>query len=158
PAGRVTIGLLAGIAVVVWSERFRARNYVIFSYSLKAVGTGVLYLSLWAAFHVYSLIPGEIAFAAMLIVTAAIAAMALAQNAQILAAFALTGGFSTPVLLSTGQNKEFALFGYVALLDLGMLIMLIFRSWPRLLILGYVGTISLYVGWYSEFYTRTQLR
>ena len=25
PAGRVTIGLLAGIAVVVWSERFRAR-------------------------------------------------------------------------------------------------------------------------------------
>src|SRR5438270_9617676 len=27
PAGRVTIGLLAGIAVVVWSERFRTRGY-----------------------------------------------------------------------------------------------------------------------------------
>ena len=38
PAGRVSIGLLAGIAVVVWSERFRTRGYTVFSYSLKAVG------------------------------------------------------------------------------------------------------------------------
>src|SRR5438132_10343555 len=73
PAGQVTIGLLAGIAVVVWSERFRSRGYTIFSYSLKGVGIGVLYLSLWAAFHVYSLIPSGVAFFAMLIVTAATA-------------------------------------------------------------------------------------
>jgi uncharacterized membrane protein len=38
PTGRVTIGLLAGIAVMVWSESFRRRDYKIFSYSLKAVG------------------------------------------------------------------------------------------------------------------------
>ena len=55
----------------------------------------------------------------MLAVTAATAAMAWAQDAQILAAFALTGGFSTPLLLSTGQNREIALFTYVAILDLG---------------------------------------
>ena len=30
PAGRVAIGLLAGIAIVVWSENFRHRGYVIF--------------------------------------------------------------------------------------------------------------------------------
>jgi len=110
PAGRVTIGLLAGVAVVVWSERFRTRGYTVFSYSLKAVGVGVLYLSLWAAFHVYSLIPGGVAFIAMLIVTSATAIIAITQNAQILAVFALTGGFATPVLLSTGQNKELQLF------------------------------------------------
>src|SRR5580693_2812062 len=103
PAGRVTIGLLAGIAVVVWSERFRSRGYRAFSYSLKAVGIGTLYLSLWAAFQIYSLIPSSVAFVMMLVVTASAAAMALAQDAQILAAFALTGGFSTPLLLSTGQ-------------------------------------------------------
>src|SRR5205807_5921772 len=110
PAGRVTIGLIAGIAVIVWSERFRSRGYHAFSYSLKAVGTGALYLSLWSAFQVYSLIPSGVAFTMMLAVTAAIAAMALAQDAQILAAFALAGGFSTPLLLSTGQNREVALF------------------------------------------------
>ena len=46
PAGRVAIGLLAGIAIVVWSEGFRAKGLHAFSYSLKAVGIGMLYLSL----------------------------------------------------------------------------------------------------------------
>src|SRR6202011_4166540 len=80
PAGRVTIGLLAGIVVVVWSERFRAKGYEAFSYSLKAVGIGALYLSLWAAFQLYSLIPSSAAFVMMLVVTASTAAMALAQD------------------------------------------------------------------------------
>jgi len=158
PAGRVSIGLLAGIAVVVWSERFRSRGYTIFSYSLKAVGIGVLYLSLWAAFHVYSLIPSGVAFLAMLIVTAATATLAITQDAQVLAVFALTGGFSTPVLLSTGQNKELQLFSYVVLLDAATLALLAIKPWRRLLWLSYLGTLLLYVGWYYTFYDRTQLR
>ena len=157
PAGRVTIGLLAGIAVVVWSERFRAKGYQAFSYSLKAVGIGALYLSLWAAFQVYSLIPSGIAFVMMLAVTSATAAMAWAQDAQLLAAFALTGGFATPALLSTGQNREMALFSYVALLDLATLFLVIFKPWRRLLVMSYAGTLLLYLGWYSGFYTRNQL-
>ena len=158
PAGRVAIGLLAGIAVVVWSETFRRRGYRVFSYSLKAVGIGVLYLSLYAAFQVYSLVPGGVAFTMMFLVTAATAVMAWTQDAEILAAFALIGGFSTPLLLSTGQNREVALFAYVAILDLGALALLILKPWRRLLVLSYVGTLSLYVGWYSSFYDLTQLR
>jgi uncharacterized membrane protein len=157
PAGRVTIGLLAGIAVVVWSERFRSKGYKAFSYSLKAVGIGTLYLSLWAAFQVYSLIPSSSAFVMMLAVTAATAAMAWAQDAQLLAAFALTGGFSTPLLLSTGQNREVALFSYVALLDLATLFLVRFMPWRRLLVMSYAGTLLLYIGWYASFYTRSQL-
>jgi uncharacterized membrane protein len=157
PAGRVTIGLIAGVAVVAWSERFRAKGYSAFSYSLKAVGIGALYLSLWAAFQVYSLIPSGAAFVMMLVVTAATAAMAWSQDAQLLAAFALIGGFSTPVLLSTGQNRALALFGYVALLDLGTLFLIVFKPWRRLLVMSFAGTLLLYVGWYSTFYTRSQL-
>jgi uncharacterized membrane protein len=156
-AGRVTIGLLAGIVVVIWSERFRYRGYKFFSYSLKAVGIGVLYLSLWAAFQVYSLIPSGVAFAAMLAVTAATGFMALSQDAEILAAFAMAGGFSTPALLSTGQNRELALFSYVAILDIGCLALVVFRPWRRLLILSYLGTLLLYVGWYSSFYDHKQI-
>jgi uncharacterized membrane protein len=158
PAGRVAIGLLAGIAVVIWSENFRHRGYVIFSYSLKAVGIGVLYLSLYAAFQVYSLVPGGVAFIMMFAVTAATALMAWTQDAEILAAFALIGGFSTPVLLSTGQNREVALFAYVVVLDLGALALVILKPWRRLLILSYFGTLGLYIGWYSSFYDLTQLR
>jgi len=157
PAGRVAIGLVAGIAVVVWSERFRQHGYRVFSYSLKAVGIGVLYLSLWAAFHVYSLIPSGAAFVTMLAVTASTATLAITQDAEILAAFALTGGFTTPLLLSTGQNKELQLFTYVAGLDVAAAVMVAVKPWRRLLALAYIGTLVLYIGWYSEFYSRPQL-
>jgi len=157
PAGRVTIGILAGIAMVAWSERFRTRGYNAFSYSLKAVGLGALYLSLWAAFQVYNLIPSGVAFIMMFAVTAATSAMALAQEAQILAAFALAGGFSTPLLLSTGQNRELALFAYVTILDVATLVLVTFKPWRRLLVMSYAGTLILYVGWYATFYTRPQV-
>src|SRR6185312_4249198 len=62
PAGRVLIGIIAGAALIAWSERFRARGYSGFSYSLKAIGTGVLYLSLWAAYSLFHLLPAPVAF------------------------------------------------------------------------------------------------
>ena len=158
PTGRVVIGLLAGVAIVIWSESFRGRGYRVFSYSLKAVGIGILYLSLWAAFQVYSLVPSGVAFVMMLAVTAATAVMAWTQDAEILAAFALIGGFTTPLLLSTGQNREVALFSYVAILDVGALALVILKPWRRLLVLSYAGTLLLYIGWYGSFYDRSQLR
>ena len=157
PTGRVVIGLLAGIAIVIWSESFRSRGYRVFSYSLKAVGIGILYLSLWAAFQVYSLIPSAVAFVMMLAVTAATAVMAWTQDTEMLAAFALLGGFTTPLLLSTGQNREAALFSYVAVLDVGALALVILKPWRRLLVLSYLGTLLLYIGWYGSFYKPTEL-
>jgi uncharacterized membrane protein len=157
PAGRIAVGLIAGIAVVLWSERFRSHGYRIFSYSLKAVGIGVLYLSLWAAYQEYQLVSPGFAFFCMVIVTAATCAMAWSQDAEILAVFAIAGGFSTPALVSTGQNREIALFLYVVLLDLGILALVTFKPWRRLLLLGFLGTLLLYIAWYSEFYSRGQI-
>jgi uncharacterized membrane protein len=156
PGGRIAIGLLVGIGIVIWSENFRKRGYATFSYSLKAVGIGTLYLSLWAAFQIYRLIPAPAAFAAMATVTAATIALALSQDAELLAGFALVGGFSSPVLLSTGENHEAVLLAYVALLDLAMLIIAVYKPWRRLLWGSFAGTIILYLGWYSDYYSRDQ--
>ena len=156
PTGRVALGLFAGIGLVLWSERFRSKGYVAFSYSLKAVGIGTLYLSLWGAFQVYHLVPGWVAFAAMIVVTASTIILALTQDAEILAAFALIGGFSTPILLSTGQNHEIVLFSYVSLLDLAILAMVAVKPWRRLLVGSFIGTATLYIGWFSDYYTKDQ--
>lgn len=155
--GRIAIGLIAGVAVVLWSERFRSKGYRLFSFSLKAVGIGVLYLSLWAAFQIYHLMPSELVFACMLVVTCATCAMALTQDAEILAVYSIVGGFATPLLLSTGVNREVALFSYVTLLDLGILGLVIFKPWRRLLWFGYAGTLILYLAWYAEYYDRKQI-
>ena len=84
PLGRVLIGLLSGIGLVLWSERFRRKGYPKFSYSLKAIGSGILYLSLWAAFQMYHLIPPAVAFGGMILITAWNAFMSWAQDGELL--------------------------------------------------------------------------
>jgi hypothetical protein len=37
-------------------------------------------------------------------------------------------------------------------------VLVVFKPWQRLLVLSFVSTLSLYVGWYSRFYDNTQLR
>jgi uncharacterized membrane protein len=92
----------------------------------------------------------------MVIVTGSTAMLAIKQDAEILAAIALAGGFTTPLLLSTGQNHEVELFSYVALLCAASVALVAVKPWRRLLILSYVGMLGLYVGWYSEFYRRPE--
>src|SRR5262249_48932635 len=43
PISRVLIGILCGSGIIAWSERFRRQGYRAFSYSMKALGTGILY-------------------------------------------------------------------------------------------------------------------
>ena len=156
PAGRIVIGLVAGMAVVLWSEHVRRSGYAIFSYSLKAIGIGVLYLSLWASSQLYNLIPNALAFFAMAAVTASTVGLALWQDAEIIAAFAALGAFITPVALSTGVNNAAGLFSYLFILDVGALILIRYRPWPRVLLGSYVGTLILYSSWHSSFYTVDQ--
>ena len=156
PGGRVAIGLIAGIAVVVWSESFRRKGSAAFSYSLKAVGIGILYLSLWAASQYFHLVPASVAFVAMILVTASTITLALTQDAEILAVYAMIGGFSTPALVSTGENHEIILFSYVLLLDLAILAMVAFKPWRRIVWGAMLGTGVMYIGWAAQFYDSTE--
>ena len=153
PAGRILIGLLSGAALIAWSERFRSKGYAAFSYSLKAVGSGVLYLSLWAAFSLYHLIPPGVAFAGMVLVTAFNAFIAWRQSAELLAVYAIVGAFSTPLLLSTGRNEEVFLFCYLLMMNAATMALLVLKGWNRLLVLSFIGTVAFYWGWYWQFYT-----
>ena len=152
PAGRILIGLLSGAALIAWSERFRAKGFTAFSYSLKAVGSGVLYLSLWAAFSMYHLVPSGAAFAGMVLVTAFNAFIAWRQSAELLAVYAIVGAFSTPLLLSTGRNEEVFLFSYLLMMNAATMALLVLKGWNRLLVLSFLGTVGFYWGWYWQFY------
>lgn len=156
PLGRVLAGLVAGAGLVVWSERFRHKGFSAFSYSLKAVGSGVLYLSLWAAFHLYHLMPAEAALTVMILVTAWNAYMAWAQDAEVLAVYALAGGLATPLLLATGGNHESFLFTYILAIDLATIGLVRLKPWPRLLLGAFPATVAYFIGWYAEFNTADQ--
>jgi uncharacterized membrane protein len=156
PGMRVLIGCLAGVALGWWSERFRRPASLAFSYSLKAIGAGFLYLSLWAAFQLYHLILGVIAFLAMMLVTAVTAWLAMAQDAELLAGLALLGGLLTPVLCGTHENHEAALFCYLLVLSLGAFVLQRYRPWPRILFGAFVGVCLLGYGWFEDYYSADQ--
>jgi uncharacterized membrane protein len=157
PTGRVLTGLLAGAALVVWSERFRHKGFAAFSYSLKALGSGVLYLSLWAAFQLFHLLPAPAALLLMVAVTAWNAYMAWVQDSELLAVYAMAGGFATPMLLSTGANHEVFLFTYLLAIDVAIVALVRLKMWPRLLLGAFPLTVAFFIAWYAEFYAATEL-
>ena len=156
PLGRVLIGLVAGAGLIAWAERFKRRGYKTFAYSLQAVGSGVLYLSLWAAFSLFHLIPPAVAFTAMVLVTAFNGFMAWVEDAELLAVYSIAGGLSTPLLASTGGNHEVSLFSYLLILNLAVLILVTLRPWSRLLVGSFIGTAIFFYSWSFSYYSDPQ--
>ncbi len=158
PAARILIGLGVGAGIILWSEAFRKKSLAAFCSSLKAVGTGILYLSLWAAFQLYNLFPAPVALGAMVLVTAWNAFMALTQDDELIAAYALIGGLLTPVLLSTGGDHETFLFSYLACIVAAVVYLQRTRPWSRLLIPTFLAVAAYFTGYYSSFFHNSRLR
>ena len=157
PHGKVAIGLLAGAGLLVYSQSLFRRDYHYFSDGIAGLGGGVLYLSLYAAWNFYHLIPSSVAFAGMIGVTSALIAIALGRDSQRIALLALAGGFLTPLLLSTGRDAQVELFTYLAILNAGLLAVASARDWRMLEPVALIGTIIYYAGWYEQFYADEKL-
>lgn len=139
PTGRVAMGLIGGIALIFVSELALRSGRRYYAEALAGLGTGVLYLSLWAAGSFFHLLPLAVTFVAMSVVTAAIMAISVRRDTERLAFVALVGGFLTPVLNAGGPTDLTTLFGYLAILG-SALLWLAHVRWPRLEIAALAGT------------------
>jgi uncharacterized membrane protein len=152
PAGRVAIGILLGSAMLPWSHWLLGRGYAYFSEGIAGLGEAVLYVSIWAGWHYYALFSQTTAFAAMIVVTALMAAVALGRNSQRIALLSLLGGFLTPALVSTGRNEQVVLFTYLLILGAGLLLVAARRDWRSLMPVSFALTQIYFWGWYERFY------
>jgi uncharacterized membrane protein len=142
---------LAGIGAVAlvllalgWRLRLARPGY---AQVLQGGAVAVLYLTLFAAFRFYALLPMGPAFALMVVVAALSAALAVLQEAPALAIVGALGGFATPLLLSTGGGSHVALFSYYAVLDLGIAAVAWHKTWRRLNLVGFVCTFMIATAW-----------
>jgi uncharacterized membrane protein len=153
PEGRVLVGLVAGAVMMAGGMRLaRGATYRVPAQSLVAVGIGTLYLSLYAAHAFYELLGAPAAFVAMAFVTAVGFATALRLDSRALAILATLGGFLTPIILSTKSDPAAALFTYLAILDLGVLLVALRRGWSSPALLAFAGTQLLYWSWLDRWY------
>ena len=157
PAGRVTLGLIAGASMYPFSQWVFKRGYRYYSEGIAGLGAAILYLSIWSGWHYYHLFPQSYAFPLMIVVTAMTVAVAFGRNSERIAVLALIGGLLTPILVSTGENEELALFSYLIVLSAAVLGIAWARKWRSIVPIQFVGTTVYFWGWYSDFYAKPEL-
>jgi uncharacterized membrane protein len=153
PAGRIALAYLAAGAFLGGGEWFRHQRATTFGLYLIGGGIATLYLTTFAAFHLYGLLSQVAAFGFMVLVTVLAGTLALFYDAKWLAVLGLIGGFLTPVILSTGQAQQVVLMSYMALLNGGILAIATRKRWALLNTLGFVLTWLLFAAWYSRYYS-----
>lgn len=156
PELRVALGFLAGLGLVGGGLMLSRRRYPALSQTLCATGVLILYATTFACrsiyhFQFFGVIP---TFLLMGLITAAAFLLAVRLEALVVAVLGMLGGFLTPILLSTGVDNPLGLFGYIAILDAGLILVALHRRWFFLTALAAVGTALLQAGWIAEFFAR----
>lgn len=142
---RVVLGVAAGLAALVMAGRLWRSGQHIFAQGLSGTGIAILYLSFWAAWRLYHLVPYGAAFLLMALTTAGAVALSARNNSEAIAALGFFGGYSTPLLLDNGEHRPWLLLAYVLLLGAGALRVSRMRQWRWVRMLAFVGTAILYL-------------
>ena len=150
PAMRVALGVAAATLSLFLGEWISLHGQKIFARGLTGLGLALLYLSFYAGFGFYHLLPQTTAFLLMCLTTAAAALLALHYDSQAVALLGMAGGYLTPVLLSTGENHMWILAGYTSMLNLGALTVARVKRWPALECLAWPATGLLFLAWASR--------
>jgi uncharacterized membrane protein len=132
------------LLVIGWRLRHTRPGYAL---SLQGGGVGLLYLTIFAAFRLYFLLPAGPAFMLLIAVAAFSAALAVLQDSLALASVGVAGGFLAPILASTGQGSHVMLFSYYLVLNLGILTIAFYKSWRLLNLLGFAFTFVIGTFW-----------
>lgn len=151
---------VAGMVLLILGWRLRSRR-ALYGLALQGGAVGLLYLTVFSALRLYSLLPATLAFGLLLLFVTLTALLALLQNASSLAILATAGGFLAPVLTSTGEGSHVALFSYYLLLNGGVLAIAWFKSWRLLNLVGFgftfvIGALWGYQYYQPEFFTSTE--
>jgi uncharacterized membrane protein len=132
PVMRVTLSVAAGIGCIAGSEYLRKREYTATANSLAGAGFVLLYGAFWAARALYGLIGTPLAFGLIALVTTSCGVFSWRRRSLVIASIGLAGGFLAPYMLSTNRDNPLGLFGYLLILDLGVLLLARARRWPLL--------------------------
>lgn len=158
---RLTGAALASLVMLGLGWRLRVKQ-MLYALILQGGAVGALYITVFGAFRLYSLLPHLLAFGLMLVICAASVGLAVLQRALSLAMLASIGGYLSPLLLSTGGGSHIALFSYYLLLSLGILAITVWQPWRPLNLLGFAfsfGVAGLWGlnGYQPEYYLSCQL-
>ena len=161
PEIRILGALLLGIGLLAagWKLRFKRQIYALI---LQGGAIAVLYLTIFAAYKLYELVPALLTFVFLVVICSTTILFAILQRAMSLATIACVGGYVTPILLSDGSGNHIALFSYYLIISTAILVISITQSWRILNLLGFLFTFVVSLAWginnfTAEFYIECQI-
>ncbi len=144
PSVRVGIGLALGALLILLGLRVYGDRRA-FSHVLLGGGIGVFYITGYAAFQLYALVPYAAAFAFMVSVTSLALLLSLRQDGSTLALIGTAGGLGTPFILYAGEGSVGGLVLYTSLILAGACAIYAYRGWASLLLTAFVGTWTVFL-------------
>jgi uncharacterized membrane protein len=135
-----------GIGLLVIGLRKREERPS-FGLALQGTGIAVLYLTVFAAGRIYTLLPPLASFGLMILFCALGCALALRQNSLLMAFASFLGGFAVPVLLGGESRSPVPLFAYYTILNVAILFIAWKRAWRPINLLGFFATFIMATLW-----------
>jgi len=157
PEVRVALGFVAGLGLLVGGVVSKRKEYEATAQTLCATGTVILYAASFACHAYYHFTGAATTLVLMVLVTVTAFLIAVRLNALVVAILGILGGFLTPPLLWTGVDNPLGLFGYVAILDAGLVAVALNRRWHFLVGFGVLGTLLAQIGWTRQFFAAGQV-
>lgn len=157
--GRVALGIATGLAFLGAGERWRAR-YPVYSQALVGGGVALTYLTIFAAYAIFGLIPMYPGVGLLALVSVASATLAIRHESMALAVIGILGAFIAPFVAgsltdSYGQVNDigpsFQLMAYIIVVDVSVLALSTFRNWRWFTTLALIGSLFTFGSWYLRY-------
>jgi len=151
PLTRIILGYLVGLGLLGFAIKLK-KNYDNFSAVLLSGAMAILYFITFAAYNFFGLIPQTLTFVLMVVFTVFTVLASLNYNKQVIAHIGLVGAYAVPFLLSDGSGKVVVLFTYMAIINIGILVLAFRKYWKSLNYMAFALTWMIFVSWYLSSY------
>ncbi len=136
----VILGVLFGAVLIAAGDWLNKREQFVFAQGISGCGLASLYISLYASFAFYQLIPEAAAFAALLAVCAVAVALSIRYKSSAIALLGFIGALITPILLRRPESAPWLEFAYILLVNATGIFIAMRHRWP--ILAGVAGPLS----------------
>ncbi|WP_316803830.1 DUF2339 domain-containing protein [Pedobacter nototheniae] len=149
PLTRIILGYAVGAGLMAFAIKLKEK-YENFSAVLVSGAIAIMYFITYAAYDFYALIPQALAFILMVVFTSFTVVAAIKYNKQIIAHIGLVGAYAVPFLLSDGSGKVVVLFSYMAIINIGILVLSFKKYWKPLFYLSFGLSWIIFGSWLMD--------
>ncbi|MGB2579216.1 putative membrane protein [Elusimicrobium simillimum] len=150
---RVISSGLLGAALLAAGFIMKGEKYKITADTFCGSGLAIMYAAAYAAHSFYNLIPVSAAFVIMGVISVSSFYVAVKKDVKYIGYLGVVIAFLAPILLSTGVDRPFVLFGFLGIVNIAAFATGVKNGWSRLIQFCLGATFLMQFGWMLEHYT-----